>query len=270
MRRGIAPIRGSRIEACRWVRSRTIKPISVRPTRRTFGRRVKGRAISALERAGKRVVLLLDSGDRVVFEPRMTGLVLLEGPPSQKHLRVRLELSGGAAPELLFWDRRGLGTLSLLSPQEFAEQLGPDKLGPDALSLESGVLRTRLGTSRRAIKVALLDQRAVAGIGNIYAAETLHVARIHPTRPCASLAPREWRALEAAIREVLEEAVRYEGSDLGDGTYRSALEGDGTYQVHHRVYGREEEPCPRCRNPPPIERIVLAQRATFYCGRCQR
>jgi len=271
MRRGIAPVLGSTIRAAEFVRSARIKPLSVSPSRSSFQRRVAGRRIEGLGRAGKRVVIELAGGDRIVFEPRMTGLVLLAAPPSEEHLRLRLTLAGRAKPsELLFWDRRGLGTLSLLDPAEFARRLGPDTLGPDALELDPALLEARLGASKRPIKVALLDQRKLAGVGNIYAAECLHVARIHPIRPCASLKPAEWRRLHAALEDVLGEAIRYEGSTLNDGTYRNALNVEGGYQSCHRVYGREGGACSRCRGRGRVERIVLGQRATFFCGRCQR
>jgi formamidopyrimidine-DNA glycosylase len=125
----------------------------------------------------------------------------------------------------------------------------------------------RLTRSRRAIKVALLDQAVVAGIGNLYAAELLHTAAIHPAKRCDQLTRDEWRRLADAAIEVLEEAIRYEGSTLGDGTYRNALNQNGSYQNLHRVYGRAGEPCPRCG--AVVVRMVQAQRSTFYCPQCQ-
>jgi formamidopyrimidine-DNA glycosylase len=129
--------------------------------------------------------------------------------------------------------------------------------------------RERLGASRRPIKVALLDQRAVAGIGNLYASEILHLAGIHPAHACRELTSRRWKALAAAAQTVLNAAIRYEGSTLSDGTYRNALNGEGGYQNQHRVYARAGRQCPRCRRAT-IARIVQAQRSTFYCPRCQK
>lgn len=276
MRRGIAPVEGSRIERFRFSTSAEVKPLTVSPTPRSFAARVRGAEITAVERAGKRVVLVLPgqpeaSGPaRIVFEPRMTGLVLLdEAPPTEKHVRARVHLSGGAPRELIFWDRRGLGTLRLYTAAEFEAALGPDHLGPDALTVDGEVLRERLGATRRPVKVALLDQRALAGVGNIYAAEALHLAKVHPTRPCAGLSPAEWRALAKALVQILSDAVRYEGSTLGDGTYRNALNKEGGYQNHHRVYAREGTTCPRRGCGGQVERIVLGQRATFFCPACQ-
>ena len=268
MRRGILPIVGSRIEDVR--RARCAKrPILVAPRLDVFRRRAVGRFVTAVDRAGKRLVVRLDTGDAIVFEPRMTGLVLLVAPPSDEHLRLRIALSGGKTEELLFWDRRGLGSVRLVSPPEFEKLYGAGKLGPDALSLSPEELRARLAPSRREIKVALLDQRAVAGLGNLYASEILHRCGVHPQRRCIGLRIADWERIHAAMIEVLEEAIRCEGSTLGDGTYRNALNEAGGYQNHHRVYDRAGKLCPSC-GKGKIERIVQAQRSTFFCPRCQR
>lgn len=268
MRRGIEPIVGSHIAGiargpCR------LKPIAVRPGLAALRRRAVGTRIDGVGRVGKRVIVELDGGDRIVLEPRMTGLVLLAAPPDVEHLRLRIELADGPARELLYWDRRGLGSVRLLSPAAFRRELGPDRLGPDALEVSAAELRARLGRSRRAIKVALLDQQAVAGIGNLYASEILHLAAVHPARACCTLRGPHWQRLFEATQAVLREAIRYEGSTLGDGTYRNALNQTGNYQNHHRVYDKAGQPCGRCRRGV-IERIVQAQRSTFFCPRCQR
>lgn len=268
MRRAVSPVVGSRVVEVEQVRCRK-RALTTRPGWSALRRRLAGRTVEAVERAGKRVVLRFCDQARLVFEPRMTGLVLLGDPPSAEHLRLRLHLSGGRAPQLLYWDRRGLGVISLLDPQEYQAELGPERLGPDALGIPAAVLAERLGRRRVPLKVGLLDQSALAGVGNIYASESLHLARLHPQRPCAGLSRAEWGRLAEALREVLETAVAHEGSDLGDGTYRSALEGSrAEYQNMHRVYGREGELCPTCRRAR-VQRTVLAQRATFFCRRCQ-
>jgi len=267
MRRGILPIVGSRIVAA--VRPRCQKrPILLQPRIDAFDRRTRGREVKAIDRRGKRVIVRLDDEQAIVIEPRMTGLVLLSDPPTLEHLRLRLELAGGPCPQLLFWDRRGLGTVRLLRPAEM--ELAIDaRLGVDALQITWQQLRQRLAGSRRAIKVALLDQKAVAGIGNLYAAEILFVAGIDPRARCDRLTGSQWKRIESATRDVLEEAIRYEGSTLSDGTYRNAINGEGSYQNHHRVYDRAERLCPRCQLGP-IRRLVQAQRSTFFCPICQR
>lgn len=268
MRRGILGVVGARIDRV----ERTAcprKPIAIAPRIDRFRRRATGRVIREVGRVGKRVVLRLDSDDRIVIEPRMTGLVLVADPPDPRYLRFRLALSGGGVRELLYWDRRGLGSVRLLAPKDFDATFGEETVGPDALTISAETLRLRLRASRRAIKVALLDQRAVAGIGNLYASEILHVAGIHPARRCDRLSRAQWQAVADATQEVLAEAIRYEGSTLGDGTYRNALNREGGYQNHHRVYAKAGQDCPCCKLGE-IKRIVQAQRSTFFCPKCQR
>jgi formamidopyrimidine-DNA glycosylase len=267
MRRGIAAIRGSRIVGAKRVAC-VRRPILVQPDGKRLLRRIVGSRIQEVGRLGKRVVLLLETGDRLIFEPRMTGLVLVADPPTKDHLRFQLDLADGPIKTIWYWDRRGLGSVKLLSEKEFAAGLGSGKLGPDALALSAGELRERLGKSRRAIKVALLDQRAVAGIGNLYASEILHLAGIHPSKRCDLLTPGQWAAIHARMVEVLDLAIRHEGSTLSDGTYRNALNQSGGFQNHHRVYDRAGEACLNCRQMR-IVRVVQAQRATFYCPGCQ-
>ncbi len=201
MRRGLEPIVGSRIDDVRLARS-TKRPILVEPAIARFRRLAVGRTVAAVERAGKRVVVRLDNEHRIIIEPRMTGLALLADPPTQEHLRVRFQLSGGPVDELLYWDRRGLGSVRLVTAEKFASLFELGKLGPDALALTPTLLRERLATSRRAIKVALLDQRAVAGIGNLYASEILHLARIHPAQSCNLLRPAQWQAIHTATEQI--------------------------------------------------------------------
>lgn len=268
MRRGVAAAAGATILDAQMLNCRR-KPICVEPRIDHFRRRCIDQEIAEVQRFGKRVVLALVNHHRIVFEPRMTGLVLVADPPSVDHLRFELRLAGAPFERIQYWDRRGLGSVRCLTAAEFADRLGPTQLGPDALTMTRDELATRLAHSRRAIKVALLDQRCVAGIGNLYASEILHRAAIDPAQPCQTLSRRQWQRLHAATQEVLLEAIRYEGSTLSDGTYRNALNQSGGYQNHHRVYDREGQPCPRCGRSS-VRRIVQAQRSTFYCPRCQR
>ena len=267
MRRGVLPVIGSRIESAQRPPCK-LRPILFRPRIDAFDRRVRGKRIADVGRRGKRVMIELDDAQVIVIEPRMTGLVLLADPPGQDHLRLRLRLSGGACRQLLFWDRRGLGTVRLLRPTEIADFIDL-RLGVDALDITADQLRERLGTSRRAVKVALLDQSAVAGIGNLYAAEILFLAGIDPRTLCSRLSRPQWERIEKATKLVLNEAIEHEGSTLSDGTYRNALNGEGGYQNYHRVYDRAKTPCPRC-SEGEIRRIVQVGRSTFYCPKCQR
>jgi formamidopyrimidine-DNA glycosylase len=268
MRRGVEPAVGAKIVLAERLPCPR-KPIAITPSIAAFQRRVAGARIERTGRAGKRVVLWTDRNDAVVFEPRMTGLLLLNDPPDSLYARFRLKLRGGQANQIIYWDRRGLGNVRLLNTRQFEEQFGLDRLGPDALDMTAERYQERLGKSQRAIKVALLDQRALAGIGNLYASEILHLAGIHPARPCRQLSGRQWDAIAKAAIEVLETAIRYEGSTLSDGTYRNALNNEGGYQNEHRVYDKAGRPCPRCADHI-IERVVQAQRSTFFCAGCQK
>jgi formamidopyrimidine-DNA glycosylase len=245
------------------------RPMLVSPNRNAVLKAAAGRMILEVSRLAKRIVLQLDTGNLLVVEPRMTGLLLLSDPPTTDHRRVvwHFREEKGKAPRLEFWDRRGLGTLSLLDPESL--QKLQSRLGPDALQMTFDLWKEKLQATTREIKVALLDQHVVAGIGNLYASEILHRARISPLRSAASLTNPQIKRLGEATQRILSEAILHEGSTLSDGTYRNALNKDGSYQNQHRVYQRAGEHCPSCATAR-IVRIVQAQRATFYCVRCQR
>jgi formamidopyrimidine-DNA glycosylase len=267
MRRGLQPAVGAAIVGVARPRRR-LQSIQFSPPWPQFRKRAAGRTISAIERVGKRIVLVLDGDDRIVIEPRMSGLVLLGQPPNQTHLRLVFSLAGAQAEQILFWDQRGLGVVRLLTAAEFAAACGPQRLGPDARTISAEQMRRQMGKSLRAIKVALLDQKALCGVGNLYASEALHRAGIHPAVPCRRLRAADWRAIETALHDVLEEAIRHQGSTLRDGTYRIARDEPGDFQTRHRVYQRHGQPCLQCQRAT-IERIVQAQRSTFFCPRCQ-
>jgi formamidopyrimidine-DNA glycosylase len=269
MRRGILSIVGSRVTDVERVACRR-RPIEIAPRMDRFRRRAVGRVVTEIGRIGKRVVVHLDSRDAIVLEPRMTGLVLVSEPPTREHLRFRCTLSGNGIREFLYWDRRGLGNVRLISPNEFEGAFGSSKVGPDALIINGAMLHERLGRSARAVKVALLDQRAVAGIGNMYASEIVHLAGVHPAKACSRITRSQWDAIAEATHEILNAAIRYEGSTLRNGTYRNALNQAGGYQRHHRVYDKAGEACSVCGGGSRIVRVVQAQRATFFCPGCQQ
>ena len=268
MRRGVLPIVGATIVSA----ERTPcpkRPITIRPRIDRLSRRLAGKKIARVDRLGKRVVVCTDDEQRLLFEPRMTGLVLIEPPPTIEHLRFRLKLKGRKTKELLFWDRRGLGLVYLLSQREYDAKVADGSIGPDALDITLDQLRARLGNSRREIKVALLDQSAVAGVGNLYASEILHVAHVDPRLRCDRVTAAQWAEIFHFMKVILETAILHEGSTLSDGTYRNALNDPGSYQNQHLVYDRAGELCPTCGDAK-IKRIVQAQRSTFFCSNCQK
>ena len=245
------------------------RPLTMKPFLAVQRGLALGKRIVEVRRRAKRILLVLDDGGAFVIEPRMTGLLLLADPPDREHLRLVWHLvGGGAKTDLWFWDRRGLGTVSLYGQQEWERLLGPERLGPDALEMTVPQWQELCRSTSRPIKVALLDQMRVAGIGNLYASEILHVCGVDPRRRACGLVRGEIERLAVAVRQVLQEAIHYEGSTLSDGTYRNALNRAGGYQNQHRVYDRADLPCPRCGGQ--IRRIVQAQRATFFCPGCQK
>lgn len=246
------------------------KPIAVTPEPAKLSRELARQTVTDVRRFAKRVVIALSGGGVFAIEPRMTGLMLLSDAPSTEHLRVEWRFadpSPAGYGSLWFWDRRGLGTVRYYAPGEF-DALLTGKFGPDALAMTSAEWSQRLARTSRPIKIALLDQTLVAGIGNLYASEILHLSRIHPARPAGSLTTAEIGRLSKATTAVLTSAIRHEGSTLSDGTYRNALAKNGRYQNAHRVYARAGKPCPTCGGA--IERSVQGQRSTFFCAACQR
>lgn len=242
------------------------RPISIQPPVASIDRALQGKTITRISRLGKRV-LIHAAKSVLVLQPKMTGLVSLESPPDPDHIRLRIDFDCGAP--LLFWDRRGLGTVEFLPESEIEDRLISGRLGPDALSITESDFSNRLAKCNRPIKVALLDQKILAGVGNLYASEMLFAAKINPARLASKIGRKRKKALHAAMLTILNDAIKHEGSTLSDGTYRNALNDPGSYQNQHLVYDHAGDTCPRC-HAAEIRRIVQAQRSTFYCPRCQR
>lgn len=246
------------------------RPLTIEPSLATIAKRVAGLTVTHVRRRAKRVVLELSSGEGFVIEPRMTGLMLVDNPPDPDHLRVEWMFADKRDPRsIFFWDRRGLGTIRLMSKSDLARLFSCEYLGRDALDMTIADWTEFCAGTSSPIKVALLNQKRVAGIGNLYASEILHLSGISPLQAARTLKPPQIEHLAAHTRAVLEEAIKHEGSTLSDGTYRNALNKAGGYQNAHRVYDREGERCPSCHQAD-IVRIVQAQRSTFYCPACQR
>lgn len=269
MRRGLLPIVGRIIDGVIYPPI-PYKPIQIQPHPDGLATRCQGKKIVAVERIAKRVLVRLCSDDRIVLQPKMAGIVMLADPPSVQHTRVVFRLRGRKPPmQFLYWDRRGLGTVGLWSPEKVEQQLGSQRLGPDALAIGASEFARRIRASRREVKVALLDQQIVAGVGNIYAAEILMASRIHPQFRCNQLSKRQCSKIHQEMIRILLDAIDQEGSTLSDGTYRNAINGEGSYQNQHLVYDREGQDCSRCRRGV-VQRIVQAQRSTFFCPICQK
>lgn len=266
MVRGIRPfLAGKKLlqfKKCRCKR----RPIQCKPAYPQLARRIKGDNIQTVSRIAKRIIIEFESEQLLVIEPRMTGLILADDPPSKEHLRFEFCLEG--TNSVFFWDRRGLGTVTLYYKEEFQQFLDSGKLGPDALVATFQQLFEKFQKTKRAIKVVLLDQKVIAGVGNLYASEILFLTKTHPETPANQLSKRQTTKLQQAILNVLTTAIKHEGSTLSDGTYRNVLNQNGSYQNQHRVYQKEGQLCPNCRKER-ILRIVQTQRSTFYCPNCQ-
>jgi formamidopyrimidine-DNA glycosylase len=265
------------------VRGRTIRGVEVRRARilaptvpGELKRRLAGATFTGLRRRGKYLLFELKpprgkSPIRLLGHLGMTGRIYLSrrNVPLPKHAAVVLALGG---ENFIFEDTRYFGRLTL--DTSAVERLGPEPLGR---RFTTATLAEGLARSAQAVKIKLLDQTLVAGVGNIYASEALFRARISPLLPARDLDKRRIHRLWLAIRQVLRQAIRF-GSTVPlsyDGAKRnglfyfgSAADAENYYEERLRVYDRAGQPCPRCGSA--IRRIVQAARSTFYCAKCQK
>jgi formamidopyrimidine-DNA glycosylase len=224
-----------------------------------------GRVISDIVRRAKRIVFTLDDGSRFYVHLGMTGQLTVEDAslPAKPHTHMVLTLAKTGdtpAQELRFRDPRRFGGIFFL-PDDHSDA----HIGPEPLTLSPSRLMKRLEKTKRPIKAALLDQRVIAGLGNIYVDESLHQAGIHPLKLASELTPTEVARLNRAIKSTLRRAIRLGGSSISD--YVDANGSSGRAQTRHAVYARQGKPCPTCKTP--IERIVLTGRSTHFCPHCQ-
>jgi len=257
----LAPfVEGRRLERVEIDDPRVTRPFDPRDV----ARELTGERIVHADRRGKYLVLRFASGRALLIHLRMTGALLTDAERGP-HTRAVLTLEGGS--EISYRDVRRFGTWLLLEPDEVETYLDA-KVGPEPLGAgyRARDLAEKLVSRRAPVKAALLDQRTVAGVGNIYADEALWRGRIHPLRPAAGLTPEEVKALHRAVREALRRGLVRQGSTLRD--YRLPNGEAGTMQNEFKVYGRGGEPCERCGTP--IDKIRVAGRGTWYCPSCQR
>ena len=234
---------------------------------RAFAAAVAGRGVRKVGRRGKNVVLTLDDSTRMVVNLGMTGRVMTgNGPgpdPRSTHPAVVFHLADGG--RVTYDDVRRFGLLTAVSDSQWSRWSG--RLGPEPLArgFTAARLHRILARSRSPVRSLLLDQRRIAGVGNIYAVEALWSARIHPRTPANRIGRTPAARLHRALRRVLRNAIRAGGTTLRN--YRDATGEEGRFGRVLRAYGREGEPCSRCRTP--IERIVFGGRSAFRCPRCQ-
>jgi formamidopyrimidine-DNA glycosylase len=253
------------------------------PTR--LQKELAGRTVARLDRHGKYLLARLDSGATLLLHLGMTGQLFGEGAKSLRLLRVadrgskasekprgfspdehthlQLEFSDRGA-RVFFRDVRKFGKVLLVAVGKSDARL--DKLGIDALKAEGLHLYEAARSRKTPAKTLLLDQSVIAGIGNIYADEALFLARVSPLRPARKVTREECDAIVLAAIRVMKRSIQTGGSSISD--YVNPDGSDGGYQNERRVYGREGEPCPRCKTP--IVRVVIATRSSHYCPNCQK
>jgi len=257
---------GQRITAIPHLRSDIVEPADI-----DLISLLKNRRVTAIQRRGKKILIRLDTHATLCIHLGMTGRLTVErsAGPIKPHTHLIADLSpiGNRkskienALQLRFVDPRRFGGIWWLCNGEADDT----NLGPEPLKVRPRQLLKRLSNTRRAIKTALLDQRILAGIGNIYADESLFHARIHPTTPANQLTRDQVFLLNRAIKLILRRAINHRGSSLRD--YVDADGQEGGFQLLHRVYARENHPCVRCKSP--IQRIILGGRSTHFCPNCQ-
>jgi len=240
----------------------------LREPARRFMARVKGLPITEIGRRGKNVVMHLGDEHVLAVNLGMTGRLLptaIVDPEAAgyTHPAVRFALDDGQS--LVFDDTRRFGTVECLSADEWrtrSDRMGPEPLEP---TYDGGALWEALRASRAPVRSWLLDQRKIAGVGNIYANEALFLAGVHPQRPARGVRRDEAIALHAGVRKVLQRAIDAGGTTLRD--YRTAYGEEGGFAPKLLVYGRDGEPCTRCG--AEVRRIVFGGRSAFYCPGCQ-
>ena len=266
VRARLAPVlEGRRLERVEITDARLTRPFDPDEV----ARELEGERVAEVGRRGKYLIVRFESGRALLVHLRMTGSLRTTPPGSppadDPHRRAQITLDDGS--DVSYRDVRRFGTWLLLEPAEVDAyvdaRLGPEPLGA---AYKARHLAERLASRRAPVKAAILDQRTVAGVGNIYADEALWRARIHPLREARSLGTDELRALHRGIRRALEHGIARQGSTLRD--YALPDGTTGRMQHEFKVYGRAGEPCERCGTP--IDKIRAAGRGTWYCPSCQR
>ena len=228
------------------------------PNPALFKKNIIGQSIESVNRRAKYIILTL-SVDTLIIHLRMSGDILIrnEGEPTHKHDRLLLYLSDGHY--LAFSNMRKFGRVWLTpTPEDVLGKLGPEPL---ADNFTAEIFYEMLQRHKRQIKPLLLDQHFLAGMGNIYTDEALHLAGLHPLTKSDLIKREQAQSLWRSIREVLAEGIRRNGTSI-DWIYRG-----GDFQNYLRVYGRTDEPCFRCGTP--IQRTLVGQRSTHFCPQCQ-
>ncbi|HXG41309.1 MAG TPA: bifunctional DNA-formamidopyrimidine glycosylase/DNA-(apurinic or apyrimidinic site) lyase [Dehalococcoidia bacterium] len=263
IRRQLAPVVTGRTVVDAWLSPEMPRLPAYPPDGRLLASLLLGRRVLSVDRRGKFLLFPLDDGQTWVVHLRMTGALVHsgDGQADERFLRARFRLDDGTC--LYYRDVRKLGRMWVVpDPAQVVGKLGPE---PFSEGLSADALLQALRGRRAPLKALLLDQRLVAGLGNIYADEALHEAGLSPWRPGCSLTAAEAHRLCLAIRRVLTRATQDGGTSFW--AYLDARGQRGRHQFHVRVYRRQGQPCPRCGTA--VARVRLGGRSTHYCPSCQ-
>lgn len=265
--RGLAPV----LEGRKFVRVVARRPDLRFPLPDGFGQRLTGRRIETVRRRAKFMLVELDNADVMIGHLGMSGRFRVyedNPPPEDTHDHVIFKTDAGAV--IRYNDPRRFGFLDLTDRPGLAENKFLANLGPEPLdsAFTPEVLAERLKGKAAPLKAALLDQRVVAGLGNIYVCEALHMSGLSPKRKAHTVGPARADALVDAIKTVLTHAISSGGSSLKD--HRQTNGELGYFQHAFRIYGREDKACKRCGSAHPVKRLIQSGRSTFYCPHCQR
>jgi len=249
------------------VRAQLLTKQLLRLNSNDFTETLFGKTIEGVKRKGKQILIEL-SQDRVLWvHLMMTGKLWLLSldEPQTKFDGVIFELEP-LGKKLVFYDQRRFGKVKLLKNGELSKLKEYSQLGPDSLEISKAEFVARVKTRSRMLKPLLMDQSVISGLGNIYVDESLFVAKINPKAISSKLSRQKLEGLFEAVRKVLKRAIRAGGSSIRD---FSGVDGQrGYFQVEHKVYRKAGKPCPVCRTK--IKRIILAQRSSHFCPRCQK
>lgn len=258
------------LEMQRLLQDRTLEGVEVSwpktvvvPDLDSFCALLAGQIFRRFSRRAKYMLLHLDDSWCLIVHLRMTGTFRLVPRSAEPHPHVRVNMQLQGSESLHFLDQRKFGRMWLVQdPRPVLAGLGPEPL---SRQFTGRYLQRQLHRRAAALKAVLLDQKVAAGVGNIYADEALFYARLHPQKPARTATPQECRRLCRAVRRVLRTGIELRGSFIG--TYRPPSGAPGRFQLEHQVFRRTGKPCTRCGTP--IAKVIVAQRSTHFCPRCQ-
>ena len=237
-----------------------VETIKRQLARKIIGKKLKGKKIVGLRRRAKLLIIDFEDDSSLVFHLKLTGQLVFNGKPL-KHTRKIFKFADGS--KLIFNDARKFGWYKLVKNSYLLEK----KLGPEALEISLSQFKQSLKKRPKAkIKELLMDQKFIAGIGNIYSDEILFASKVHPLRQAKTLADKEKRKIHGNISKILKKAIKLKGSSVQH--YIDAQGKKGEYEKAHKVYRKKGQKCPCCREV--IERIKLGSRSAHFCPCCQK